>query len=71
MERLLRIEPFHRNEVTAREIDRLRDMIDQQGPRQVAKLVGVNQLTLLRVAAGFGHKLVPHTAEKLREFLRA
>lgn len=71
LETLLRIEPFHRNEITLRQIDRLRDLIDHQGPKKVAATIGIDPLTLLRVTSGFGHKLRPDTAAKLREFLNA
>lgn len=67
--KLFPIEPFHRNEITKNQIDRLREMIDAKGLQGTAELVGVNAMTLLRVCAGFGHQLNTLTRGKFREFL--
>lgn len=67
---LLSIGPYDRNQLTQAQIDRLREMIDTLGGQRAAERVGVNELTLLRVCAGFGHRLRPETAAKLRKWLR-
>lgn len=71
LEELFGVEPFHRNEITLREIDRLRTLIDEKGAFPVAAEVTVPAATLLLVTSGFGHRLQPKTAERVREFLRS
>lgn len=61
---------FDRNEITLSEIDRLRNMIDEKGACPVAADLGVQPVTLLLVTSGFGHRLRPKTAERIKEFLR-
>lgn len=61
---------FDRNELTRTEIDRLRNMIDTRGAWPVATELGLAPATLLLACAGFGHRLRPKTAERLREYLR-
>lgn len=68
--KLYRIEPYHRNEVTPAEIRRLQDLIDLIGFPAAEKEIGVDQQTLLKVCAGFGHKLQPQTADIVRNYLR-
>lgn len=66
---LFAIGPYDRNQITTAQMDRLRDMIDKLGGPTAAERVGVCEITLLRVCAGFGHRLRPETAEKVRKFL--
>lgn len=65
---LFDVEPFLRNQVTKTQIDHLRNRIDGEGLRTVATDVGVDQTTLLRVCAGFGHRLTPTTAGMFRDY---
>ena len=50
-------------------MNRLRDLIDREGSPRAAELVGVCEITLLRVCAGFGHRLRPPTAAAVRKYL--
>ena len=68
--KLYRIEPYHRNEISPAQIDRLRDLIDRIGFPEAAAEIGIHKSTLLTVCAGFGHKLMPGTAEVIRKYLR-
>lgn len=68
--KLYRIEPYHRNEVTAAEIRKLQDLIDLVGFPTASKEIGLDKQTLLTVCAGFGHKLQPWTADVIRNYLR-
>jgi hypothetical protein len=68
LEKLLVLEPFTRNQITHSQIDRLRDLVDRQGSAHAADQVGICEITLLRVCAGFGHRLRPQTAAKVRAF---
>lgn len=70
LEELFGVEPFHRNEITLGEINRLRSQIDERGAGPVADDVEVDRATLLLVTSGFGHRLRPKTAERVRDFLR-
>lgn len=67
--KLYDIGPYNRNEIKVSQIDRLREVMDLQGFERAAELVGVCQTTLLKITSGFGHKLRPDTAAKIREFL--
>jgi hypothetical protein len=66
---LFAIGPYDRNQITSAQIDRLRDLVDTLGGPSAAERVGVCEITLLRVCAGFGHRLRPETAAKVRKFL--
>lgn len=68
LEKLYDIGPYDRNQISLGQINRLRDLVDNKGLQNAAMFVGLSELTLLRVCAGFGHRLRPKTAEKLREF---
>jgi hypothetical protein len=70
LEELFGVEPFHRNEITLTEINRLRSWIDERGAGPVADDLGIADSTLLFVTSGFGHRLQPKTAERVRNFLR-
>jgi hypothetical protein len=70
LEELFGIEPFHRNEITAREIRQLQHMIDEKGIPTTCKDLNLDKGTLLMVTSGFGHCMRPYTAERLRTFLR-
>lgn len=70
LEELFGVEPFHRNEITLGEINRLRGWIDERGAQPVADDMEVESATLLLVTSGFGHRLQPKTAERVRDFLR-
>lgn len=61
---------FDRNEVTAEEINKLRNMIDSDGLPATAKLLEVHREALLMLCAGFGHRNMRKTAAKIRDFLR-
>lgn len=67
--KLFDIEPYHRNELNLRQLNRLREMIDMAGAQNTAERIGVHPSTLLYACAGFGHKLKRKTTAKLREFL--
>lgn len=66
--KLYDIGPYDRNQINLSQINRLRDLVDNKGLERAAEFVGVSDVTLLRVCAGFGHRLRPKTAEKIREF---
>lgn len=66
--RLFEIGPYDRNRVSRSQIQHLRDLIDSQGGPATAKEMGVSEITMYRVAAGFAHQLRPLTALKVREF---
>ena len=68
--KLFQIERYDRNELSISELNRLRDIIDTKGLDNAAEFVGVDGVSLLRACAGFAHRLMPRTAEKLRKFLR-
>lgn len=68
LEKLYRIEPYHRNEVSLSQIEQLRDLIDLVGMPTAAERVGVSLVTMLKVTSGFGHKLQTATAAKIREY---
>lgn len=70
LEELFGVEPFHRNEISVAEINRLRTLIDERGANPTAEDLGVADATLLMVTSGFGHRLQPKTAERIRDFLR-
>lgn len=70
LEELFGVEPFHRNEITLSEINRLRNLIDERGAYPVAAELNVQGATLLMVTSGFGHRLQPKTAERVRDYLR-
>lgn len=65
---LFDVGPYHRNEVSLSQINRLRDLIDREGKPRAADKVGVSLVTLLSVTSGFGHKLQAATAAKIREY---
>ena len=67
--KLYDIGPYNRNEIRVSQIDRIREVMDLQGFERAAELVGVCQTTLLKIMSGFGHKLRPDTAAKVRAFL--
>lgn len=68
LEKLYDIGTYDRNQISLAQINRLRDLIDNKGGQRAAEFVGISEVTLLRICAGFGHRLRPKTAEKLREF---
>jgi hypothetical protein len=68
---LFSIGPFERNRVSRAEIDRLRERIDSDGTTAVAREIEVSELTLLRICAGFAHRLQTRTADKVRDYLGA
>jgi len=65
---LFNVEPFLRNQVTMQQINHLRNRIDSEGLASVCKEIGMCETTLLRVCAGFGHRLERGTAQVLREY---
>lgn len=65
---LFQVEPFLRNQVSLQQINHLRNRIDSEGLPTVAKELGVCETTILRVCAGFGHRLERGTAQVLREY---
>jgi hypothetical protein len=65
---LFGVEPFLRNQVTKEQVDHLRLRIDSEGLPKVAESLGINQITVLRLCAGFGHRLMPGSAEKIRGY---
>jgi hypothetical protein len=69
LSQLYSIGNYDRNQLSLTQIDRLRDLIDTLGGPTAAERVGVCEITLLRVCAGFGHRLRPETAAKVRKFL--
>ncbi len=69
-EALFDIGPYDRNEITLTEINKLRKLIDSEGMPAACKEIGVCDVTLLRVCAGFAHQLVTPTRKLVREYLR-
>jgi alcohol dehydrogenase class IV len=61
--------PYERNQITAAQIDRIRDLMDVIGIPAACERVGVSEACLLKVTSGFGHRLRPETAAKVRKFL--
>lgn len=61
---------YDRNELTADEINKLREMIDSDGKTAAAEQIGVCTESLLTATSGFGHRLMRKTATKIRDFLR-
>jgi hypothetical protein len=59
---------YDRNQLSIRQLDKLRDWIDSSGAAEVAKALAVSEITLFRVCAGFGHRLRPGTAMKFRKY---
>lgn len=59
---------FERNQLSRQQIDVLRNMIDNEGTPRAAAALEISEVTLLRVCAGFGHRLSPKTAAKIRQF---
>lgn len=68
--KLFKVERYDRNEITNNEILRLQELIDTKGAPGAAEIVGIDDRSLLLVTSGFAHKVMPKTAEKLRDFLR-
>lgn len=62
---------FDRNEVTADEINKLRQMMDSEGVTPTAKLLEVSREALLLLCSGFGHRNSRKTAAKFREYFRS
>lgn len=50
------------------EINQLRNWIDTEGLPKVARDLELSEVVVLRVCAGFGHRLMPSTARKVREY---
>lgn len=65
---LFSLGPYDRNQLTRTMLDQLRNWIDNEGTPKVAKELEVSEVTLLRACAGFGHRLQPKTAAKLRRY---
>lgn len=70
MTELFAIERFDRNELSLSEINRLRNWIDTAGMPTVARELGLTDAVVWKACAGFGHRLMPRTAQVLREYLR-
>jgi hypothetical protein len=60
--------PFDRNQVNRDQIDQLRQWIDEAGLPTVSKELEVSSIAILRVCAGFGHRMTPKTASKIRKY---
>ena len=60
--------PFDRNQITRGQIDKLRNWVDTEGLPTVCKELEMDGLTIMRVCAGFAHRLMPRSAAKLRAF---
>ena len=69
--KLYDIGPYDRNQVSLSQINRLRDMLELEGLPRTCELVGVCDVTLLRVTSGFAHKLRADTAARVRAFFGA
>src|SRR5262245_48123540 len=69
MVKLFDIGPYDRNQLTLAKLNRLRELVDQVGGPVAAERVGVGEIVLYRVCAGFAHRLRPETAAKVRAFL--
>lgn len=59
--------PFDRNQLSREQIDQLRNWIDEVGLPTVAKTLEVSNESVLRACAGFGHRLMPKCAAKIRK----
>lgn len=68
---LFGVEPFLRNQVTKENILHLQNRVDSEGTPKVAESLGISEVTLLRVMAGFGHRLQPKCAAKVRGYFGA
>lgn len=66
--KLYDIGPYDRNQVSLLQINRVRDIIELEGLPRACELIGVCDVTLLRVTSGFAHKLRPDTAARVRKF---
>jgi hypothetical protein len=51
-----------------KEVALLKDLVEDEGLRKVCEWVGVSEITLLRVMAGFSHKCQPTRLNKVRRF---
>jgi hypothetical protein len=60
--------PFDRNQVNRDQIDQLRQWIDEAGLPTVCKELEVSPIVILRVCAGFGHRMTSKTASKIRKY---
>jgi len=69
--KLYDIPRYDRNELTLNQINRLRELIDLKGMPSAVEFTGIGENVLLRVCAGFGHRLKAKSAAKVREFLSA
>jgi hypothetical protein len=67
--KLYDIPRYDRNELTLNQINRLRELIDLKGMPSAVEFTGIGENVLLRVCAGFGHRLKAKNASKVREFL--
>jgi len=70
MTELFQIERFDRNELSLSEINKLRNWVDTAGMPTVAAALGVTDNVVWKACAGFGHRLMPRTAQILREYFR-
>jgi hypothetical protein len=68
LKRLIEVGPYHRNEIGISRINRIRDLIDQFGFSKAAEMLGLSEAPMLKTIGGFGHKLRPDTAAKIRSF---
>lgn len=68
LKKLYDIGPYHRNEVSPSQINKVRDLIDELGFPRAAEKIGLSLEPLLKITSGFGHKLRPSTAAKIRKY---
>lgn len=67
---LFSIGPYERNRVTRAEIDKLRNLIDHEGIVKTCKILKLSEITILRICAGFAHRLTTPTAQRLSAYLK-
>lgn len=65
---LFDLEPYDRNQVSKAQINQLRDWVDVAGLPAVSAKLDVSSEAVLRVCAGFGHRLQARTAAKMRRY---
>lgn len=55
--------------ITRKDIILLRDLCAHEGSGEIARKIGVHEVTLLRAMAGLGERCIARSTEALRKFL--
>lgn len=62
---------FERNGVSERVLYQLRNWVDTEGLAKVSEALDMSEVTVLRILAGFAHRLRPTIVQKVVGYFRA